>query len=374
MDFSAAIIGGGAVGLAIAAELSDKVESLALFERHAETGRETSSRNSEVVHAGIYYQPGSLKAELCVSGRRIIERLATEGLVNYRKCGKLIIARNADEITQLEILKDIGEKNGVENLTLLGREETLRMEPRIAAVAALYSPETAIFSAHSLMDFFCKKAEDDGALAVCGAEVTGLEKISGGWRVYYHDAEGENSCTAQAVINAAGLGSQAIMRLAGMVPEQCGLQLHLCKGEYFSVQGAKRKLVNMLVYPPPEKNLKSLGIHTVVDLGGGLKLGPSAFYVDEIDYAVDGSHRKEFYDDVKNYLPFIVENDLSPDMSGIRPKLSGSGEAARDFYICHESARGLDGFFNLAGIDSPGLTASSAIGKYVAALVVDFLQ
>jgi L-2-hydroxyglutarate oxidase LhgO len=165
-----------------------------------------------------------------------------------------------------------------------------------------------------------------------------------------------------------------MMRMAGLDPDAMELTLHLCKGEYFSVQGAKRKMVNGLVYPSPHADLVSLGIHTRVDLGGTLRLGPSAFYVDKIDYTVDVSHRKDFLDNVKPFLPFLEIDDLAPDMAGIRPKLAGPGEPARDFHIAHETEQRAPGFINLAGIESPGLTASPAIAAYVLRLLSDYLS
>jgi len=174
-------------------------------------------------------------------------------------------------------------------------------------------------------------------------------------------------------VNAAGLHATKVMRMAGLDPDPMGLRLHLCKGEYFAVHGEKRRLVNMLVYPTPRAHLLSLGIHTVIGLGGEMKLGPSAFYVDTVDYGVDPGHREAFCADVRSYLPCIDPEDLSPDMSGIRPKLAGPGEAARDFHIAHEQDAGAPGFFNLVGIESPGLTASPAIGRLVEDMVCDHL-
>ncbi len=175
------------------------------------------------------------------------------------------------------------------------------------------------------------------------------------------------------MVNSAGLGAQGVMRLAGLDPEAMGLRLHLCKGSYFSIGGGKRRRVKALVYPSPEKDLAGLGIHTVVDLGGGLKLGPDAEYVNEIEYEVDPAGREAFAKSVQAFLPFIEAADLEPDMSGVRPKLSGRGEPARDFHIAHEHAVGAPGFFNLAGIESPGLTASPAIGRMVAEMIEEYL-
>ena len=373
MELDVAVIGGGVVGLAVAAELAGRVTSLALFERHDAFGRETSSRNSEVIHAGIYYAAGSLKARLCVAGQRRLYQLAAEHGLPQRKCGKIIVAVTPAQEAELEGLKRQGEKNDVEGLRLLTAAEVRALEPRVLARAGLLSPETGILNAHALMDFFARQAEAAGGTLLRGAEILGLTPTAGGWQVRYRDSDGEGGVTARAVVNAAGLGAQDVMRGAGLSPEALNLRLYPCKGEYFSVNGAKRAWISRLVYPTPHADLKSLGIHTVVSLHGGFKLGPNAFYVDQIDYSVDPAHQPGILDSVRAYLPFLEPADLAPDMSGIRPKLSGEGQPARDFHIAHEAAVP-PGFFNLAGIDSPGLTASPAIAAHVAAMVTSFLQ
>jgi L-2-hydroxyglutarate oxidase LhgO len=373
MDFDIVIIGGGIVGLAIAAETAQRFRRVALLERHDGFGRETSSRNSEVIHGGIYYNTDSLKARLCVEGRRLIYAFAQEHGIPFKKSGKIIVAVNQDEVRSIEELKRRGEANGVENLTMLTAAEVRRREPNVRALAALLSPETGIVDSHRLMEAYCRVARNAGADIVFGANVEGLEQISRGWEVRYRDSAGVGSATTRAVVNSAGLGAQAVMRMAMLDPDRMNLRLHLCKGEYFSVIGAKRTMVKGLVYPSPRADLVSLGIHTRVDLGGSLRLGPSAFYVDEIDYSVDASNAAAFAKCVKPFLPFIEPEDLAPDMSGIRPKLAGPGQPPRDFHIAHEAANGTPGFFNLVGIESPGLTASPALARYLTAMIADYL-
>jgi L-2-hydroxyglutarate oxidase LhgO len=372
-DLDVVIIGAGAVGLAIAAEVAGRFARVVLFERHDRFGVETSSRNSEVVHAGMYYPTGSLKARLCVDGRRRLYDLAGRHGVPFRRCGKLIVAVTEAEEASLEALAARGEANGVEGLRLLSAAEVSAREPHVVARAALLSSETGIVDSHQLMAVFRQMARERGAGVVFGAPVVGLDTVPGGWRVHYRDAGGDGALTARVVVNAGGLGAQAVMRLAGLDPDAIGLGLHLCKGEYFAVQGAHRSIVQGLVYPSPQADLVGLGIHTVIDLGGGLRLGPNAVYVDEVDYAVDPSHRDAFLVNVRPFLPCLEADDLAPAMAGVRPKLSGPGEPARDFHIAHEADHGAPGFFNLAGIESPGLTASPAIGRLVADLVEDFL-
>jgi L-2-hydroxyglutarate oxidase LhgO len=372
-DLDVVVIGAGVVGLAAAATAAERGRSVAVLERHDSFGRETSSRNSEVVHAGLYYRPDLLKTRLCVEGRRELYRICEEAGVPCRRCGKVILAVSEEEVAGLERLRDNGEACGVEGLRMLSAAEVREREPNVSAVAGLLSPETGIVDSHRLMEHFKRRAEATGGDCVFGCEVKGLEPGDGIWTVNYRDAEGEGGIACRAVVNSAGLGAQGVMRLAGLDPEALDLKLWLCKGEYFSVQGPKRGMVKSLVYPSPRRDLRSLGIHTVVDLGEGLKLGPSAFYVDEIDYDVDARNLDAFLRSIRPYLPFLEGDDLVPDMSGIRPKLYGPGESQRDFHIAHEEGAGAPGLFNLAGIESPGLTAAPAIARYVNELMDDYL-
>ncbi|MEI7851557.1 MAG: NAD(P)/FAD-dependent oxidoreductase [Kiritimatiellales bacterium] len=381
METEVTIIGGGVIGLGIAARLAPRVKSLVLFERHDAWGQEISSRNSEVLHSGIYYAPDSLKAAFCAKGQRMLYELAAEAGIPHRRCGKIIIASSEAEETDLLRLKACGERNGAEGLRLLTGAEVVAREPSVKAVAGLLAPDSGIINAHTLMDVLATRAQDAGADLIRGAEVTGLEKVSpssslragNGWKISYRDVDGEDTLTSRVVINSAGLGAQAVMAMAGIDPEAAGLKLHLAKGEYFTVPSKYRNRLNSMVYPVPHKNLTGLGVHTVPDLSGGFKLGPNAFYVDSIDYTVDESHAAEFYESARKYLPFLQPDDLVPAMSGIRPKLSAENEPARDFYIRHEAERGAAGFFNLAGMESPGLTSCCSIGDYVAEMVCDVL-
>ncbi|MCC8164738.1 MAG: NAD(P)/FAD-dependent oxidoreductase [Planctomycetes bacterium] len=375
-EVDAVIVGGGVVGLAVLQALAGDGREAVLFERHPDVGRETSSRNSEVLHGGMYYRPGSLKARLSVAGRRAAVAFCQAHNVPYRPCGKMVGATTAEEVPELEKLLATGRENGVEGLCLAIARECEQFSPGVRAVAALHSPATGVLNAHDFMNAIRRQAEADGGMVVCGAAVDGLGREPGGWNVSYTDADGPGAVGARTVVNAAGLAAQAVMHLAGLDPEAAGLTLHPCKGSYFSVQGEARKRIGGLVYPVPEKNLTGLGVHTVVDVQGGVKLGPDICYVEpavEYDYSVDSGLGGRFYDSVVRYLPFLRPDDLAPDMAGMRPKLSGPGQPARDFYIAEESARGLPGFINLAGIESPGLTASLAIGRYVADMVGDIL-
>ena len=373
MKTEVVIVGGGVVGLAISAQLAPRVGSLVLFERHDSWGQEISSRNSEVLHSGIYYEPGSLKATLCVKGQRLLYALAEAEGIPHKRCGKIIIASAVEEVSELLQLKTRAEQNGVEGLRMLTGAEVSEREPLVTAEAGLLVPASGIINAHALMDVLAARAQDAGADLIRGAEVIDLEKSSDGWNVSYRDTAGEDQLAARVVINSAGLGAQQVMRMAGIDPDEAGLTLHYAKGEYFTVPSNYRNRLQSMIYPVPNKNLTGLGVHTVPDLSGGFKLGPNAFYVDEIDYTVDETHAPEFYEGAHKYLSTLKPEDLVADMSGIRPKLSTEGEAPRDFYIRHEADRGAVGFFNLAGIESPGLTASCAISEMIANAVCEML-
>lgn len=361
------IIGAGAVGLAIAHELSGAGRAIVAIERNDSFGRETSSRNSEVIHGGIYYPEGSLKASLCVEGRKSIYELCRQHSIPFRKTGKIIVAPTPSQIPELERLKQKGEANGVEGLRLLDKGELAVLEPDVRAEAGLLSPETGIFDTHRFMAYLERNASS-GVTFAYRCEVEGIDRESDGYAISIKDADGE-SCRLKSriVINAAGLGSERIAGMAGIDTAQAGYAIFPCKGEYFRVRPGKGKSLSHLIYPPPTDI--SLGTHTVLDLAGGIRLGPNAFYVDAIDYSVNEVHRRDFYLGARDFLPFIEEEDLTPDMAGIRPKLYRKTEPMRDFVIREEADRGLPGFINLIGIESPGLTASPAIGKYVARLV-----
>jgi len=362
------IIGAGVVGLAIAAELAEDGEVYVL-EKNETFGQETSSRNSEVIHAGIYYPPGSLTAQLCVEGNKLLYDLCKKYGIAHRKLGKLIIATNDEEIGELERLLENGKQNGA-SLEPCTRLEIKRLEPSVNALAAIYSPTTGILDSYGLMRYFIGKAKQGGAQIVYQAKVVGIEKFANKYKVTVEDSAGKSSFLTSVLINSAGLNSDRIANLVGINLAEAGYKLHYSKGEYFSV---KKRLTKMLVYPVPKSDESGLGIHITLDLQGRVRLGPNAYYVDEIDYKVDEKHKQEFYDSAKVALPSLEYDDLEPEFAGIRPKLQGPGEGFRDFVIKHEDDRDLPGFINLIGIESPGLTASPAIAKYVRSIVDDIL-
>jgi len=366
------VVGAGVVGLAIAAELAAAGREVIVLERHDSFGREASSRNSEVIHAGIYYPPGSWRARFCVEGNREIYRLGEKYGIPLRRVGKIIIALTEPDLAVLEDLSRRGRENGVEELELLDAARVAELEPGVKAVGGLLSPRTGIVDSHRLMAHFEKRVEAAGTVAY-NCELIGLEKQPGGFRLIIRDADGdEMELFSRVVVNAAGLGAAAVAESAGVDVAAAGYATYPCKGEYFRLWGSSSRLCRRLVYPPPTGI--SLGLHTVVDLAGGLKLGPNAFYVEEPDHAVDPAHLEEFFAGARDYLPDLRKEDLAPDMAGIRPKLYQKGEPERDFEINHEAARGLEGLIDLVGIESPGLTAAPALGRYVLGLAEDILS
>lgn len=364
------IVGAGVVGLAIAEYLAStrKDSSIIVIEKHDSFGRVTSSRNSEVIHAGIYYPKDSLKAAFCVEGRRLLYEVLTKYNLPHSKIGKLIIAADKKEEEIIEKLFHNAKANGVADVSLVGQKQIALFEPEVKGIRALYSPSTGIFDTHAFMKQLEANANHAGVIFAYNCQLTGITKKSSEYEISIKDADDEIvKLSAAVVINCAGLSSAFVAQLAGMDCEKYGYILHYSKGEYFTVQGIKSGFLKKLIYPPP--GTESLGIHTVIDLQGRLKLGPNAFYVDEINYDVDVKHRPVFFNSVKKYLPFIEEDSLTPDMAGIRPKLQAPGVSFKDFVINEESAQGLPGFINLIGIESPGLTSCLAIARYVAKLV-----
>ncbi len=358
------IVGAGVVGLAIAAEVAHEDTDVVVIERHLTFGQETSSRNSEVIHSGLYYPKDSLKARFCVEGKRLLYQLCEERNIAHKRLGKLIVANNDAEVADLERLIIQGKNNDIEDLNLLTKNQIEKIEPSIQAICAIHSPSTGIIDTHQLMKYLESSAKGKGAIFAYNCEVFGIEKKKEGYQIDIRDADGQRlTLSAPVFINSSGLYSDKIAQMVGIDIKGAGYKLHYCKGEYFRVKGNKSKFVRQLVYPIPQQT--SLGIHTVMDLQGQLKLGPNAFYVDEINYDVDSSHATKFYQSAKAFLPFIELDDLSPDMAGIRPKLQESGEPVKDFVIIHEEKRGFPGLINLIGIESPGLTACLSIGKYV---------
>jgi len=367
-DAAVTIIGGGAVGLAIAAELSTTYSPLFVLERREKYGTETSSRNSEVIHAGLYYPHGFLKATMCVEGRKLLYELCERHDIPHRRITKIITATCAEEVPALEKLHAHGINNGVE-LQLLSEKQVHALEPHIASTAGILSPTTGIISAHGLMDFYYHAAKERGAEVQTHCEVVGVERRASDYLITIQESGGRSTFTSELVVNSAGLEGDTIAKLVGIDIEAAGYRLHYAKGCYFALPSSYKNIISRLVYPMPPK--ESLGVHALIDLGGRIKFGPDVEYLTDrsLDYGVDEGKRRAFAESVRRILPMVKDEDLTPEMSGIRPKLQVKGGPVKDFIIKEESDRGLPGFINLIGIESPGLTASPAIAKYVRKLL-----
>lgn len=352
------IIGAGVIGLAIAAELARPGLNIFVLEKNHTHGGGISSRNSEVIHGGMYYPAGSLKAELCVTGRPLLYEIAANNKIPFKKIGKLIVATVEEEIAEIESLQRNAQNNGVASTEIIGARRIALMEPNIKACAALFSPETGIISAHDLMNYFQAQSRNRKAQFVYNTKVIHIEKETGGYKIHTRGTKNETfDFSSAVVINAAGLESDIIANMAGG-----NYQLHYCKGDYCSLSGIKQGTVSRLVYPVPVKNHVGLGVHLTLDLNGRMKLGPDTAYIArKEDYTVAGDKAALFYQSARKFLPFLKEDNVSPDMAGIRPKLQGPADTFHDFVINED----WPGFINLVGIESPGLTSSPAIAKLV---------
>lgn len=359
------IIGAGVVGLAVAAELSAPGRTVAVLERNDGCGRETSSRNSGVIHSGIYYPEGSLKARLCVEGAGLLFGLCRKAGIPHRRTGKLIVATEEQERAGLEALFENGRRNSVADLRLLDRADIARREPAVDAIAAILSPRTGIIDVHALMDHLHGTAAGNGALFAFRSEADRITRETRGFTV---GIKGERErFFSRIVVNCAGLAADRVAALADVAIDRERWRLRFCKGSYFSYAGPSP--VSTLVYPLPHKGLAGLGVHATLDLGGRLRFGPDVEYTERISYTVDGSKRDRFFEAASRFIRSLRKEAFLPEMAGIRPKLSGPGEPARDFVISDGSELGLPGFINLIGIESPGLTAAPAIARHVGSLV-----
>ena len=366
MDADVVVIGAGVVGLACARELSERGRDVVLIERHERFGVETSSRNSEVIHAGIYYPVGSLKARLCALGNRSLYAWCESHRVPHARLGKLIVAIAEEEEPKLDQILRQAAENGVESLQRFAPNQVHRLEPHVHATHALWSPDTGIVDSHQLMASLLADAESHGCTAAWRHEVVGVEQVQGGYRVAAMSNGETTALETRSVVNAAGLDADRVAALPGLDVAAAGYQLHYARGHYFRVNPRKRHIASHLIYPAPHAT--HLGIHVTLDLAGGVRLGPDLQYLPDRaqNYDVAESLRPAFHKAVSRYLEGLDETDLAPDLAGIRPKLQGPGEPFRDFVIQEESARGLPAWVNLVGIESPGLTCCLEISHLVA--------
>jgi len=358
-DFDVVVVGAGAVGLACGYAFTRRGRSVAVLERENVIGSGISARNSEVIHAGLHYPTGSLKARLCVAGRHALYTFLETHNVAYQRCGKLIVATADNEIPALEHLKQQAEINGVEEIRWLTGAEARALEPQLNAVAALESPQSGIFDSHGYMFALQGEIEARGGAVVLASPFEGATPNVDGFIVRVGGEAPATIGTHQLVI-AAGLGAQICARAVEGFPGERIPQLHYGKGNYFALSGIKAPFAR-LIYPPPIPG--ALGTHYRRDLGGIARFGPDLQFVDHEDYAVDPARAASFYETVRRFWPALPDGALQPDYAGIRPKLHGPGEHQGDFVIDSETMPNLVALF---GIESPGLTSSMAIGEEVA--------
>ena len=353
------VLGAGVVGLAVARALAQSGRDVLVLEAAGGVGTVTSSRNSEVVHAGIYYPTGSLKARLCVAGRAALYEYCAEHGVPVQKIGKLIVASDAAETLRLEAIRSQAAANGVA-LTLLGGEQARAMEPALRVDSALHSPETGIIDSHALMLAYQGDLEAAGGMVAVHAPLESGAVSDTGFRLSVGgDQPMQLDC--RVLINAVGLHAPDVARRIAGIPSQSIPRAYFCKGNYYGLQG--RAPFSHLIYPVPEPG--GLGVHLTLDLGGQARFGPDVEWVEREDYDVDLSRADGFYAAIRRYWPGLPDGALMPGYAGIRPKISGPGEPAADFAIMGPAAHGVPGLVNLFGIESPGLTASLAIGAAV---------
>ena len=365
-DIQTIVIGAGVVGLACARSLARSGREVLIIEQHDAIGTETSARNSEVIHAGIYYPEGSLKAELCVSGREMLYRYCEDNGIEHKRTGKLIVATAEDQMAALAGIKEKAHTNGVTDLVWVSREEALEREPALHCVGALESPSTGIVDSHQLMVTLLGEAENNGATLALNTKVTAVSFENGLYTVSTTDADGEEmSLTCAELIVAGGLHTQTLGRnFTGLSPATVPAQ-NYARGCYFTLSG--KAPFSTLIYPAPEQ--AGLGIHLTLDMGGQARFGPDVTWVDEPNYDVPENRRTAFANAIRKYYPDLNEDALQTGYAGVRPKIQAKGEAAHDFMIADEKQHGLNGLVMLYGIESPGLTAALAIGERVNRLI-----
>lgn len=359
-EIESVVVGAGVVGLAVARALARAGRDVVILEAAEAIGTVTSSRNSEVIHAGIYYAAGSLKARLCVEGKKRLYTYCAEHGVGHDRCGKLIVATSKDELAMLDGLKNKATVNGVDDLVFLTPAEVAEREPAVTCFGALLSPSTGIVDSHGLMLAYLGEAEDAGAMLALHSPVTSGEITSDGIKLSVGGAE-PMDLRARVVVNAAGLGANRLATTLDGMPTDKVPHLYMAKGCYYILDG--RSPFRAPIYPAP--NEASLGVHVTVDLGGQCKFGPDLEWVETINYDVDPVRAEGFYEAVRRYWPELPDGALLPGYAGIRPKVQAPGTPAQDFLIQGPADHGVPGLVNLFGIESPGLTSSLALADEV---------
>jgi L-2-hydroxyglutarate oxidase LhgO len=361
-DFDTAVIGAGAVGLACAYHLGLAAQSVVVLEKERLIGQGVSSRNSEVVHAGLYYPKGSLKARLCVRGRRLLYAFLDSHRVAYDCCGKIVVATDEAEIGRVEAVLAQGRANDVEALELLTAAQVKAMEPEVHALMGLWSPQSGVFDSHAYMLALQGEIEARRGAVAFGAPFVGAAPLDGGGFIVRSGGGDPATLTVRRLVIAGGLGAQGAAALVEGYPADQIPALHLGKGVYFAVAG--KAPFNRLVYPPPVPG--ALGVHYRRDLGGQAHFGPDLQFVETEDYTIDSARASVFYESIRRFWPGLPDGALVPDYAGIRPKLHGPDQPQPDFRIDGVEHHGIDSLITLFGIESPGLTSSLAIGEWVA--------
>jgi L-2-hydroxyglutarate oxidase LhgO len=355
------VIGAGIVGLAVARALAQAGREVVILEAEDAIGTHTSSRNSEVIHAGIYYPKGSLKARACVRGRDLLYAYCEAHGVPYRRCGKLIVATSEAQVPELKAIQKKAKENGLGDVVEIPAAEAMRMEPALHCVAALHSPSTGIIDSHALMLAYLGDAEAAGAMLALKSGLRGIVLSPEGFELQVE----ETRIKTKILVNSAGLRAPSVARLMQGFPAERIPPEFYAKGNYYSLTG--RPPFSRLVYPVPEPG--GLGVHVTLDLAGQARFGPDVEWVDRLDYEVDPRRAERFYAAIRRYWPGLRDGALAPGYAGIRPKISGPKEPAADFVIQGPAEHGVPGLVNLFGIESPGLTASLALADDVAAIL-----
>ena len=357
----AVVVGAGVVGLAIARALALEGRDVLVIERHGRIGEETSSRNSEVIHAGIYYPPGSLKAKLCVRGKELLYRYCRDRSIRHRRCGKLIVAANETQRAELEAIKARGTASGVDDLEIVDREEAAKLEPEVVCTSALTSPSTGIVDSHELMTSLQGDLEAAGGTVALRCEFLRGQVERNGFALRVRSVGEPLDVRARALINSAGLAAGSVAGNVEGLESRHVPRIRFAKGNYFIYRG--KHPFRRLVYPVPEPG--GLGVHVTLDLHGQARFGPDVQWIDAPDYSVDESRRNQFVEAIRSYWPEVSADRLAPGYAGVRPKLILPGDPPGDFVIQGPDAHGVPGLVNLYGIESPGLTSSLAIAEHV---------
>jgi len=361
------VIGAGIVGLAIGRALANRGHEVLVVDQASHYGEGISSRNSEVIHAGIYYPTGSLKARTCVRGKKMLYNYCREKGIAHRRCGKLIVATEPAEEQQLVDIEKKARANGVDDLEFWSSAQVKDAEPEVRASLALYSPSTGIVSSHELMNALLSDLERAGGSFVGRTLVSRMYVKNPGFEINCDIGGQEYTFSAGILVNSAGLGAQSVAASISGLDAHLIPPLFLCKGSYFVMPG--RSPFRRLVYPVPEKSGAGLGVHATFDLGGQVKFGPDVEYTDKLDYSVSTERLDQYYAAVRRYFPGLRDGSLSPDYAGIRPKLHGPDEPPADFVIQGPADHDVARLIQLFGIESPGLTSSMAIADDVIGLL-----